>query len=171
MKKSIAVLFAPLTEEVKPNDSVTPPSNPIRERYDFIGWSEELENITSDLIIYALYEKEKIIVGENQRFTSIQDAIDYAIDGDVIYINEGTYDGFVINKSIELRGNNYNIDPKSNRNDETTIISDIIINASNVIINGIEVINKTKFTFDNLSSNIENIKFELENKIYYLLFC
>lgn len=147
-------------EKVKKGNSATPPSSPTRERYEFIGWSEEFESVTSNLIIFAMYEKEIITVGENKKFSSIQDAIDYAVDGDIIYIDKGIYDGFIINKSVEIRGNNFNIDSKSSRSDETIISSDIIINASNVTINGIEMIDKAKFTFDDLESSVENIKFE-----------
>ena len=42
-------------EKVKKGNSATPPSSPTRERYEFIGWSEEYESVTSNLIIFAMY--------------------------------------------------------------------------------------------------------------------
>ena len=133
--------------EVTSSQLVTPPSDPIREGYEFKGWSEDFSVITSDLIIYAIYEKEKIIVGENQKFKSIQEAIDNAKDTDIIYIEDGLYQGAVINKKVELIGSN-----------NTIINSDIIINSSDVIINGVQLTDKAKFTFDNLEKDVENIK-------------
>lgn len=137
---------------------VTYPENPVREGYDFIGWDNNLENINSDLVVNALY-KEQIIVGENRKYKTLAEAIEVSNDGDIIYLDEGQYKGAIISKSIEIRGKNFNIDSKSIRNEETTFTSDIIINASNVIINGVQLIDKAKFTFDNLKSDVENIKF------------
>ncbi|MBQ8292725.1 MAG: N-acetylmuramoyl-L-alanine amidase [Bacilli bacterium] len=108
---------------------------------------------------YPLYGKEKITVGENGKFKSLQEAVDYADAGDIIYLEEGTFEGATINKYLEIRGNNYNVNPNGIRKEETIIKSDLIINASNVTINGIEITNSAKFTFDNLSSTVENIKF------------
>ena len=73
----------------------------------------------------------------------------------------------VINKEVEIRGNNYNIDPTSSRNKETTFTTDLIINASNVIINGVELTDKAKFTFDNLTSNIDGLYY-IEKKVLRL---
>lgn len=40
-----------------PNTNIILPNDPIREGYDFIGWSvEDFSNISSDLIVYAQYE-------------------------------------------------------------------------------------------------------------------
>ncbi|XMB72822.1 hypothetical protein RJI07_02665 [Mycoplasmatota bacterium WC30] len=36
--------------------SATPPANPEREGYTFIGWSETLDNITCDMDVFALYD-------------------------------------------------------------------------------------------------------------------
>ncbi len=38
-------------------DAVGPATNPTREGYVFIGWSKPITNITSDLIVIALYDK------------------------------------------------------------------------------------------------------------------
>lgn len=43
-------------ENLEKNLSATAPSNPTREGYEFIGWSEEFSNITKDLTIIAQYK-------------------------------------------------------------------------------------------------------------------
>ena len=44
-------------EIVKENSSATPPKDPERVGYTFIGWDKEYKNITSDLVITAQYNK------------------------------------------------------------------------------------------------------------------
>ena len=44
-------------EKVEEGSKATAPNNPNREGYDFIGWDKEFNNITKDIIITALYEK------------------------------------------------------------------------------------------------------------------
>ena len=143
--------------KVVEGDSITLPNNPTRFGYTFIGWDHSLDIITSDLEVIALYEKDQIIVGFNQLYQTLSEALEYVSDGDIIYIKEGTYEGCMINKSIEIRGNNYNASPNKTRNEESTFTTDLIINASNVTINGIELTGDAKITFDNLTSDVENI--------------
>ncbi len=45
------------TEEVKKGEQALPPVSPVKEGYTFMGWSEEPTNVTSDLDIYAKFEK------------------------------------------------------------------------------------------------------------------
>ena len=46
-------------EIVKKGESVTPPNNPYREGYIFIGWDKEYSNIKKDTIIIAQYKKQQ----------------------------------------------------------------------------------------------------------------
>ena len=142
-------------------EHVSYPDDPVREGYIFEGWNHDLENIESDLTIKATYSqlKEKIVVGASEKYKTLEEALVVANDGDIIYIAEGTYLGAVINKEVEIRGNNYNITHSSTRNAETIITTDLVINTSNVTINGVTLTEKAKFTFDNLSSNVKNINF------------
>ena len=43
-------------DSVKENESAEAPDDPIREGYDFIGWSEDFSNVIKDLTVVAQYE-------------------------------------------------------------------------------------------------------------------
>lgn len=135
------------------------PSDPIREGYTFIGWDKDLSVINNDIVVTALYSKNfnEFYVGPNEKYKTLFDALEAAKDGDVINVSEGLYSGAIINKSVEIRGNNFNINPNINRSEETIFTTDLIINASNVTINGVELTQEAKFTFDNLICDINNI--------------
>ncbi len=45
------------TEQVLQGQSATPPANPTREGYTFIGWDTDFTNVQSDLLVKALYEQ------------------------------------------------------------------------------------------------------------------
>ena len=45
------------TQKVDDGNNATAPSNPTREGYEFAGWGKTFNNITSDLIITALYKE------------------------------------------------------------------------------------------------------------------
>lgn len=50
------------TQEVEYNKSALAPNNPIKEGYEFIGWSSDFQNVTSDLQIKPLYDGLTYIV-------------------------------------------------------------------------------------------------------------
>ncbi len=49
------------TEQVLQGQSATPPADPIREGYTFIGWDTDFSNVQSDLLVRALYEQNTAI--------------------------------------------------------------------------------------------------------------
>lgn len=49
-------------ETVEEGVSATAPSNPSRVGYEFTGWDKDFNNITSDLIVTAQYEKELEVI-------------------------------------------------------------------------------------------------------------
>ena len=143
------------------------PVHKLIDRYNFIGWKSETGElftwpltITKDINIYPCYEKETITVGSDKMFSTLQDAIDYALPKDTIYVDSGIYEGATIDKSVIIKGANACIEPTKSRNDETTFVSDLIINSSDVLIDGVELKGKARFTFDNLSCDITNIIFQ-----------
>jgi parallel beta-helix repeat protein len=82
-------------------------------------------------------------------YSKIQDAIDNASDGDIVYVYNGTYDeGLSLSKTINLTGENNNI----------TIINGYIeISADNVVINGFTIKQDIKFDAIFLQSNNNRI--------------
>lgn len=40
--------------------AATPPANPIREGYDFIGWDKEFTNVTESITVTALYKEQDV---------------------------------------------------------------------------------------------------------------
>ena len=147
--------------KISKGEQIKLPNNPIRTGYTFIGWDNDFNFIESDLVVRALYSQniQEIYVGPNEAFSTLEEALKIANNGDIIYLYGGEYSGTIINKEVEIRGNNYNINPLSPRKNETVFSTDLIINASNVTINGIELTKEAKFTFDNLSCDVENIQF------------
>lgn len=63
LNKTCTVTFADYdgsvlkTETVKSGESVTPPTNPTRDGYAFIGWDKPIDNIIGDTVITAKYQK------------------------------------------------------------------------------------------------------------------
>ncbi|MCL1858167.1 MAG: InlB B-repeat-containing protein [Oscillospiraceae bacterium] len=67
------------TQEVEEEGSATAPEDPEREGYTFTGWDVDFDNITGDLIVTALWEKNKY----NVKFVD-----GYSDDGDDVIITD-----------------------------------------------------------------------------------
>lgn len=70
-------------QEVMEGDAATPPDEPIREGYLFIGWDKEFSHVTRDLTVTALYEE---IVVPTYTF-NYNDKEGYTIDSEEIELH------------------------------------------------------------------------------------
>jgi parallel beta-helix repeat protein len=72
---------------------------------------------------------------------SIQAAINGAPTGDTIHVAHGTYTGFNVNTSVDVRGAQYNIDPAGavSRGNESVITGAVKITADDVTVNGFKM--------------------------------
>ncbi|MCD6512300.1 MAG: PKD domain-containing protein [Thermoplasmata archaeon] len=105
----------------------------------------------------ASVESKDIYVNEGE---SIQDAIDSAMPGDVIHINRGVYrENIIINKEISIIGDDATIDGMQNFT--------IKIEAKNVIIEGLEIINSTCGIL--ISGNATIYECTIENNHYGII--
>lgn len=81
-------------EYVNDGESATPPAEPSRDGYIFTGWDKSFENVTSDLIIKALYKTEgedlEDVISEGQCTNKIlHDGQVYILRGEKIYTLQG----------------------------------------------------------------------------------
>ena len=109
--------------------------------------SEQCMNEGSDALEFPSHERTLYVGGSGpDNYTKIQDAIDVANDGDTVFVYNGTYyENIVINKSINLMGEDKN----------TTIIDGgehekgIYISGNWVNVSGFKVINcKANFHYE-----------------------
>ena len=94
-------------------------------------------------------------------YTTIQQAIDNAIPGDRIIVDNGTYtEGLNINKSLTLQGEHWS---------NTTINGEHLVNVSDVYINNFTLNNSATYliTIDASSGSISNV--EVTNCIFNLV--
>jgi len=138
------------------NDVDTTLVTPVKENFDFAGWmlNDQIitfipKGTTGDLTLKARWraqsgEQGVILVGENQTYKTIDEAMAVAMPGDVIKLEAGTYTGGTITvNGVSVVGPNKGINPiNATRVAEAVFTGDLVVAASNVTIDGIKLTGK-----------------------------
>ena len=94
-----------------------------------------------------------LLVGANQEYKTIAEALAAASKGDTIVLEAGTYEGATITKSVTIKGPNADVNPnKATRAAEAVINGELTIAADNVVINGVALTGAGKFKADTTQS-------------------
>ena len=111
-----AVTFVDWDEAILKKDSVdygsaaTAPADPTREGYTFTGWDKDFSNVTEDMTVTALYEKQEPIGPE---IIITRDILDLSVDG--ITIDDWTINDATLNeKETDVSKKKYAFDVKAN---------------------------------------------------------
>ena len=154
------------TEYVEGKGLETLPT-PEKEGYAFLGWylngelvesiSKEQEGAVELVAEWKELSTEVVLnVGPNAEYKTLAEALLVAQDGAIIKVAAGTYEGVEITKSITIEGANAGINPnRGTRVAETIIVSDMMITADNVVIDGIQLSEKGRI-FGN-TAGLENL--------------
>ncbi len=82
---------------------------------------------------------DKLIVGADQTYKTIADALAAAKDGDEIYLTAGTYaEELTIDKSVTIYGPNHGVHGNAERADEAILTAVMTISANGVVIDGVK---------------------------------
>lgn len=142
---------------------------PVKVGFTFLGWSLEAgsteyvtsigADVVSDVTLYANWTEKVssmpkvLLVGANQEYKTIAEALAAASKGDTIVLEAGTYEGATITKSVTIKGPNADVNPNTaTRAAEAVINGELTIAADNVVINGVALTGAGKFKADTTQS-------------------
>lgn len=149
-------------------------ATPVKEGYIFLGWTLEKDSTeyitsisaaqTGDVTVYAAWKEEavavdEILVGPNEEYKTIKDALLVATANTKIYVKSGTYseDLVIAHDGIQLIGPNSGIDGTSDKRAVEAIISGKITiskNLKDVKILGFNLTNTTSVYGEGDNENI-----------------
>ena len=137
--------------------------NPAKAGYQFMGWYDNAEctgepvtsiptTATTDITLYATWQEAKELIvdpNDTDKYQTIEEAVNAANNGDTIIVKAGTYPGATITKEVIIKGANAGINPnRSTRVEETIFNGDIVVSASNVTIDGIQLTENARIVLD-----------------------
>ncbi len=142
---------------------------PVKEGFDFAGWysgdvliTAITAKTTGNLELTAKWrvasgEENVIFVGAERTYKTLAEALAVAKAGDTIKVDAGTYEGTTITVSgIVIAGANAGVNPvNSTRSEETVFASDLLVQANDVTIDGIQITGAARIAATNVS--IENL--------------
>ena len=138
---------------------------PVKVGYTFVGWtltkgSSEFVNsigteVTGDVTLYAVWkEKESsmpkvILVGAEQEYKTLAEALAVAVKGDTIVLEAGEYAGAKVDKTVTIKGPNAGVNPNlGSRAGEAVIVGDLVLANNNIVIDGIKLTGAGKIKAD-----------------------
>ena len=127
-------------------------ATPSKEGHKFAGWYLEEDfsgtalteikvGTTGNLKLYAkfLTEGSALEVGADKAYKTLAEALAAAKEGDTIVLDAGEYEGVEVKiNNLTIAGANAGINPnKEERRAESVFLSDLVISANDVVIDGI----------------------------------
>ena len=107
-----------------------------------------------------------LLVDGHGSYTSIQDAIDAATDGDTIVVAAGTYaEHLVVNKDVTIFGNNDGAAGNGVRGAETVINGQVNVTVAGVTIDGVSITGAAAGSLGTTAVEVTGNNFSLVNSI------
>lgn len=130
--------------------------NPVKEGFEFAGWilngkvvTEIVAGTTGNLELKARWratssEQGVLLVGPEETYKTLDEAMAVAMPGDVIKVLAGTYVGGTISvNGVTVIGPNKGVNPvTTTRAEEAVFTGDIVVAADDVVIDGIKLTGK-----------------------------
>jgi hypothetical protein len=107
-----------------------------------------------------------LTVGAGEAYSTIQEAVDAALDGDTIVVLAGTYvENVNVDKDVTILGANQGIDGNGARSPESIVDGQIVINAAGASIDGFKLIGAAAGSLGTTAVEVRANDFTLSNSI------